>query len=418
MTGDRFPVRGRSWEAVKEEMQEARRGDLPWYSERMFLGGSYYASPDVVAVANEAYNLYINFNELFAKSMFPSISHYEDQIVGGLLEMLNAPPGAAGSITSGGTESIMMAMKTAREWALENRPEARVPEVVLPYSAHPSFDKAAHFLGIQAIRVAVGPDFRADVAEMGRAINENTIMLVGSAPSFPLGVTDSIVEIAALGQDNELWVHVDACHGGFVLPFARKLGYSVPGFDFEVPGVTSISVDFHKLGYSNKGVSGLLLRDAAMESFQHFSFDDWPGGLFTTSSILGSKSGGGVASAWAMLHYLGEEGYLKIVSQILRTRTRFVEGIRSIEGLEVWGEPDAYVVAFGSGTLDIFAVDRGMAERDWIAGRVSEPPSIQLFFNMAHQSVVDDYLRDLAEVTAAVKAGKLQATDQDAVYST
>jgi len=267
------------------------------------------------------------------------------------------------------------------------------------------------------VRMTKSPDFCADVEAMARAINDNTIMLAASAPSYPLGVTDAIVEIAALAEKHGLWLHVDACNGGFVLPFARKLGYPIPDYDFVVPGVTSISVDVHKLGYANKGVSTLLLRDASLETYQRYTFEAWPAGLFSTQNMIGSRSGGGLASAWAVLHYLGERGYLEIVGKILDTRERFMDGIRAINGLEIWGEPHAYVIAFGSNTFDIFAVDEGMAGRGWLSSRLLEPPAIHLFLDMSHESIVDDYLRDLAEVVEEVKAGKRKSRGKQAVYT-
>ena len=417
MTNRRFPIHGRSWDEVRAAMDEARRDDLPWYSQRMFKGGSYYGGADVVDVANDAYRMYINYNALFANTMFPSLARYEAEIVGALLEMLNAPEGAGGSITTGGTESIMMAVKTAREWAGDHRPRATAPEIAVPRAAHPAVDKAAHIMGIKAVRLTDGPDLRADVDAMAGAINDNTIMLFASAPSYPFGVTDPIADIAALAEKHGLWLHVDACHGGFIFPFARKLGYTIPDFDFVLPGVTSISVDVHKLGYANKGVSGLLFRDSKLEDYQRYTFHDWPSGLYSTQNMVGSRSGGALASAWAMMHYLGEEGYLTIVESILDIRKRFIEGIRAIDGLEIWSEPHGYILTFGSRTFDIVAVDDGMADRGWINGRCLEPRAIHLFFNMSHQSIVDDYLRDLAEVVKAVEAGLIRRRGTQAVYS-
>ena len=417
MSNDPLPPHGRNWEKVKAEMAVAQEEDSPWYNERMFIGGSYFGGEDVVKVANEAYQMYINYNALYAAKIFPSLVGYETDIVSALLEMMNAPMGASGSITTGGTESLIMAVKTAHAWAHDHRPGATLPEIVVPHAAHPAFDKTAHLMGIKAVRITQGPDFRADVEAIERTINDNTIMLAASAPSYPFGVTDSISEIAALAARHGLWLHVDACHGGFIFPFARKLGYSIPDYDFAVTGVTSISVDVHKLGYANKGVSALLLCDASLETYQRYTFEDWPSGTYSTQNLMGSRSGGGLASAWAVLNYLGEEGYLERVSKILDTRERFLDGIRGIDGLEIWGEPEAYLVAFGSDTFDIFAVDEGMAERGWLSSRLLDPSAIHLFLDMSHAAIVDDYLLDLAEVVRAVKSGKIQSRAKGALYS-
>ena len=417
MSKNMLPPNGRSWDEVRAQMEAAQKDDRPWYNGRMFIGGSYFGGEDVVEVANEAYQMYINYNTLYATKVFPSLVRYETELVGTLLEMMNAPPGASGSITTGGTESLLMAVKTAHEWAHDHRPSPAIPEIVVPHAAHPGFDKAAHLMGIKAVRMTQSPNFYADVEGMVHAINDNTIMFAASAPSYPFGVTDPIAEIAALAEKHGLWLHVDACHGGFIFPFARKLGYPIPDYDFAVSGVTSISVDVHKLGYANKGVSTLLLRDASMETYQRYTFEAWPAGMYSTQNLMGSRSGGGLASAWAALHHLGEEGYLEIVGKILDTRERFIDGIRAIDGLEIWGEPHAYLIAFGSNAFDIFAVDEGMAERGWMTSRLLDPPAIHLFLDMSHVSIVDDYLRDLTEVVEAVRSGKLQSREKGALYS-
>lgn len=417
MSNNHLPPHGRNWEKVKAEMEASQKTDSPWYSERMFIGGSYFGGEDVLRVANEAYQMYINYNALYATKIFPNLVRYESDIVDTLLEMMNAPTRASGSITTGGTESLMMAVKTAHAWAHEHRLGTTSPEIVVPHAAHPAFDKAAHLMGIKTVRLTHSPDFRADVDAMKHVINNNTIMLVASAPSYPFGITDPIPEVAGLAEKHGLWLHVDACHGGFVFPFARKLGYCIPDYDFAVPGVTSISVDVHKLGYANKGVSTLLLRDSGLETYQRYNFEDWPAGTYSTQNLMGSRSGGGLASAWAVMNYLGEAGYLERVNRILDTRKRFVDGIQRIDGLEVWGEPEAYLIAFGSNIFDIFAVDEVMAKRGWLSSRLLYPRAIHLFLDMSHTRIVDDYLHDLAEVVTAAKADKVQSRESGAWYS-
>ena len=414
-----FPARGKTWAEVKAAMETAREGDFPWHSERAFRGGSYFAGEDVTAVANEAYQLYINTNALFGNLSFPSLTGYEADLVAMLLEMMNAPEGAIGSLTVGGTESILMAVKTARDWARDALPQASAPEIIVPHAAHPAFDKSAHLMGFTTVRVPSSVDFRADVEAMRAAINPNTFMLVASAPSYPYGVTDPVAEIAALGREHGLWLHVDACHGGFIFPFAKKLGHTFPDYDFAVPGVTSISVDVHKLGYSNKGVSALMFHDAALEAYQRYTFDAWPSGVYSTANLTGSRSGGGLASAWAVARYLGEEGYLRIVGKIMEARDRLIAGIDAIPGLSVWGEPHAYIIAYGADEIDIFAVDDGMTGRGWLTMRGLEPDSVHLFVDATHEApVVERYLTDLADVVEQVKAGKIEARGEGAVYAT
>ncbi|MFO0996015.1 MAG: aspartate aminotransferase family protein [Alphaproteobacteria bacterium] len=416
MTNRLFPQSGRSWDEVKVQMETLRRDDLPWHHARIFKP-AYYAGDDLVRVANAAYDMYISDNALYGGTSYPSIGRYETEVVAMLLELLDAPEGAGGSVTAGGTESNMMAVKAARDWARVRRPGARDPEMLLPRSAHPSFDKAAHMFGVKPVRMAESPNFRADVNAMEKAINENTIMLVGSAPPYPYGTTDPIDALSVLAARHDLWLHVDSCIGGFILPFARQLGYSIPAFEFSLPGVTSISVDVHKFGYANKGISVLLLRDKALEAYQRTTFDAWPSGLYSTPNITGSRSGGAIASAWAVMNYLGRDGYKERVRAILAIRDRIIEGIRSVPGLEVWGEPHAYNFSFGSRRIDIDAVADGLADRDWLVGRALEPPSIQLMVNMGHKDIVDAFIADLGAAVRDVEAGRRKSRGEKAVYA-
>jgi sphinganine-1-phosphate aldolase len=416
MTNRLFPQSGRSWDDVKTQMEASRRDDLPWRHARIFKP-AYFAGEDLVRVANAAYDMYISDNALYGGTSYPSLGRYESDVVAMLLELFDAPEGAGGSVTAGGTESNMMAVKTARDWARVHRPAARDPEILLPRTAHPSFDKAAQMFGVKPVRMAHSPGFRADIEGIGKAINDNTIMLVGSAPPYPYGTTDPIDALSQLAQRHTLWLHVDACIGGFILPFARRLGRSIPAFDFALPGVTSISVDVHKFGYANKGISVLALRDKTLESFQRTTFDAWPSGLYSTPNITGSRSGGAIASAWAVMNYLGQDGYAERVRMILGIRDRIIEGIRSIPALEVWGDPHAYNFSFGSKHVDIDAVADGLGDRNWLVGRALEPPSIQLMVNMAHQDIVEPFIADLATAVRDVEAGRRKSRGEKAVYA-
>ena len=253
---------------------------------------------------------------------------------------------------------------------------------------------------------------------MAGAVCGDTIMIVGSAPPYPYGETDPIAEIAAVARQHGLWMHVDGCIGGCILPFMRRLGEEMPDFDFAVPGVMSMSVDLHKFGYANKGVSLVLLRDADLERYQRTSFGDWPAGIYSTANITGSRSGGPLASAWAVMNYLGEEGYLRIFAAQRAIKQRFMEGIREIDGLEIIARPHALHFFVASPAFDIFAVETGMAKKGWSATRAEQPDSIMLWVNMSHQEVVEEYLHDLRSVTADVRAGRLQAGEDSVVYVT
>ena len=417
MRNSRFPPLSKSWKDIESEMTAARRSDMPWRDAHNFKP-AYFGGEDLLEVANGALNMYLAENAIFSRTAYPSLGQYESDVVDMMLSLLNAPQGAGGSVSSGGTESIIMSVKTAREWARETRPVGGTPELIVPHTAHPAFDKAGHMLGVKVVRMAKSPDWRADVAAMAEAVNADTFMIMGSAPPYPYGETDPIEEIAAIARAHDLWMHVDGCIGGCILPFMRRLGEPVPDFDFAVPGVMSMSVDLHKFGYANKGVSLVLLRDAALERYQRTSFGDWPAGVYSTANITGSRSGGPLASAWAVMNYLGEEGYLRIFADQRDIKQRLMTGIAEIEGLEIIANPHALHFFFSSELFDIFAVETGMAAKGWSATRAEQPNSIMLWVNMSHHNMVEDYLADLQTVVADVRAGRLQAEEDSIVYVT
>jgi len=311
-----------------------------------------------------------------------------------------------GNLTTGGTESLLLAVLTAREWARQTKPHITSPAMVLPASAHPAFEKAAHYFGVKSIRVPVRSDFRADPAAMERAITSDTILMVGSAPSYPHGVVDPIRELASIAQQHELLCHVDACVGGLLLPFVRRLGYPVPDFDFSIPGVTSLSADLHKYGYAAKGASVILYWDAALRRHQYFAYTDWSGGIYASPSMTGTRAGGPIAAAWAILNYLGEDGYLRLTDQVMKTAIKLRDGIHAIDGLHVIGQPDMTVMAIGSDRLDVYEVGDELTARGWHLDRQQFPPSLHLTVSPYHAQVADDFLRDLR--AAASVAGKFR----------
>jgi glutamate/tyrosine decarboxylase-like PLP-dependent enzyme len=309
-----------------------------------------------------------------------------------------------------------MAVKTARDRARAERPRVQAPEIVLPVTAHPAFEKASRYFGLTSIRTPVGADFRADVAAMRAAVTDDTVLVVGSAPPWPHGVVDPIADIAAIAAERGISCHVDACLGGFVLPFAHTLGYPIPAFDFEVPGVTSMSADLHKYGYTAKGASLVLYRDPEVYKHQPFVYD-WPGGQYATPTMAGTRPGGAIAAAWAVMQYLGETGYLELVDQAMKTTRALIDGIDAIDGLHVLGRPDVTVFAYGSDQLDIYAVADGLAGLGWYVNRQSTPPSIHLKVDPMHAAVVDDYLADLARVTKRVAAGEIRSAATPVRYA-
>ncbi len=406
-----LPDQGLSEEDILAMMSQMQEKEIDRWSEGYASGAVYHGDPEHIAFMNQVYAMHSQMNPLHA-DLWPSAVKYEAEVVAMTAEMLNASeaerlhPGTkvCGSVTSGGTESILMAMKAYRDWARRKKGVEK-PNIVIPISAHPAFDKAGEYFGIEVIRTPVGPDFRADVKAMKKAINKNTIALVGSAPGFPHGVIDPIPEMSALAHKRGIGFHTDACLGGFIVPWAEKLGYPVPVIDFRLPGVTSISVDTHKYGYAAKGTSVVLYRHPSLRRYQYFTTTDWPGGLYASPTMGGSKPGALIAVAWAVMVKLGQEGYLDAARRILETGDVIREGIESIPGLYVLGDP-LWIIAFGSDEVDIYRVLDAMAHRGWSLNGLQFPPAVHIAVTLRHTQpgVADRFLSDLAESVEEVRA--------------
>ena len=396
----RLPRHGTDWPQLQDRMRQAAAQDIDWRRGRA-PAYIHFAGEDVLEVAKQAYLMFFSENGLGPRA-FGSLARFEADIVAMGLGLLNGGPDARGAMTTGGTESIFLAVKAARDQARCQRPGLAVPEIVLPFSAHPAFDKAAHFLGLATIRVPLRADFTADPAAMEAAITPATVMLVGSAPAYPHGVVDPIEAIAALARSRALWMHVDACVGGYIAPFARQLGYPIEAFDFAVDGVTSISADLHKYGYAAKGASTLFFRDAASFEFMEYRFDNWPRGQYSTRTLVGTRGGGAIAAAWAVMNYLGEEGYLRVTERVIATRRAIEEGLKPL-GLQALGRPELSILAYGSPRHDMAAIGRGLGARGWMVGHVRQPDGIHLMLNLTHEPVVAEYLADVAQAVEAAK---------------
>ncbi len=393
MSKPTLPQKGTSTEEVLQKLQAHRGEDVDWKSGRTF-SLVYYAGEQVMQLLHDAYSMFMAENGL-SPMAFPSLRDMENEVVAMTANMLHGGDTAAGSMTSGGTESIFMAMKTARQWARKHRPEIAKPKIVAPVSAHPAFIKSAHYLDMQIEFTPLRDDWRADPEAMKAAIDENTVILVGSAICYPYGVVDPVEEIAALAEEQGILMHVDACLGGFMLPFVSKLGYEVPIWDFRARGVTSISADVHKYGYAAKGASTVTYRDAELRKLQFYAYPDWPGGIYVTPTMAGARPGGAVAAAWAVMHHLGEEGYVKLAKVAMDATNRIRVGIESIDGLRVMGNPQMTVLAFDSGEVDMFTVGSKMDARGWHLDRNQFPSALHIMVTPAHAEVADQLVDDL-----------------------
>lgn len=412
MNGEKqvLPPQGRLPAEVLAEMEARRAHDLAWRDGRVF-SLVFAADPATQQLAHDAYNLFMSENAL-NPGAFPSLRRFEAEVVGMTAALLGGDAATAGNMTSGGTESLLLAVLSAREWARRHRPNLTRPNAVLPLSAHPAFDKAGHYFGVEIIRAPLGRDYRADVAAMRAAVTPETILLVGSAPSYPHGVIDPIEELAALAREYDLLLHVDACMGGFLLPFARRLNYPIPPFDFGVPGVTSISADLHKYGYAAKGASVILYRDKALRRGQYFAVTEWPGGIYASPSMLGTRPGGAIAAAWAVMQHLGEEGYTRLVKEVMESAERIKQGVRAIDGLHLIGDPPASLLAIAADRLDIYQVADEMSARSWHLDRQHKPACLHLTVNYAHVGQAEAFLRDLGASVEAVRRARLRRAGQ------
>ena len=402
MSRPAFPATSRAAADVLQDLRLAKAGDVDWKSGRTNLYVQF-GGEDVLEVAKEASLLYFSENA-HGTAAFPSVVRLQAEVLDWLLHLVNAGPFGDGCFTASGSESILMALKAARDWARGRRPDLGFPKFVVPGSAHPAFEKAGNLLGIEIVRAPIGAGFRADVTAMEALICPRTIGLAGSAPQFGHGVVDPIGQIADLAIRRNLWLHVDACIGALIAPFARRAGAKVPEFDFKIDGVRSISADIHKYGFGAKGASAALFRHKCWRPYYAFEFDDWPIGSYGSVGLAGTRPAAPIAAAWAVMRYLGEEGYIRIAAQILDISARLQVGLKAIDGVELVSNPDLPVLAWRVPDQPIDRVMEGMTARGWFLRPMTRPAAIHMGMITLHQGpAVEPYLRDVAEVVAALK---------------
>jgi len=401
-----IPEKGLPKEQVLSTLEAFKSRDMDWKAGKVWCY-VYNPGEDPNEVTKAAYLSFLTENGL-DPTVFPSMLKLETDVVRMVANLLHGDENVVGHLTTGGTESIMLAVKTARDRARALHPEIVQPEMVLPISAHASFHKAAHYLGVKPVWVDINPaTFQVQAENMLAAITENTILLVASSPSYSQGVIDPIAEIGEIAQDKGLLFHVDGCVGGIHLSFMRKLGYDVPNFDFTVPGVTSISADLHKYGYAAKGASTILYRSKEIRKYQIFASTDTTAYTLINPTVTSTKSGGPMAGAWAILNYLGEEGFMQIVRTVQEATKNLIAGINAIPGLEVLGEPAMCMFSFKSDSINVYQLADAMAKRGWyIQGQFSTaltPRNLHVSVNYGTTHQVDALLQDLRECVEEVK---------------
>lgn len=414
---DAIPLRGLDKKDILDHMKELTKTDAKWRDGRVFCL-VYHADEEHEAFLKEAHGTFFSENGLNPMA-FGSLRRMEGDVVRMAAKMLHGGADAVGTMSSGGTESILLAVKTYRDRARRLKPWIRNPEMVLPDSAHVAFLKAAELFGVKARIAPLGQDHRVNVSALRRMVNRNTVMIVGSAPQYVQGVIDPIEELGQIALRKKIPLHVDACIGGFILPWLEKLGHPLPRWDFRVPGVTSISADLHKYGYAAKGASVIVYRNMDHLKDQFYVATDWPGGIYASPSLPGTRPGGPIAAAWAGLLALGEEGYLELAKQSLAAVKKLRAGVVEIDGIEVVGNPDATLVSIQSvdAAVDIYAVADQLEDRGWHFDRQQNPASLHFTVMSKHLKTVEPLLEDLREVVAHVRAHpELKSRGNAAMY--
>jgi len=399
-----LPEHGLPRDEVLRRLDEFKANDVRWREGRAFTL-AYHAGDEVFEVAQAAYQRFSTENGLNTDA-FPSLRRIQNDVVAIVADWLQGGADAAGFLTTGGTESLLMAVKAARERGRRERNIA-LPNVVLPTSAHAAFEKGCYYFGLESRRVPVRDDWRADADAMADAIDDNTVLVVASAPQYPQGVIDPVADVAALAAERDINCHVDACMGGVTLTYLARLGHDIPPWNFAVPGVTSISVDLHKFGYTAKGASVIVHRDKRLRAYQTFVTDNWLGGVYGSSAMLGTKSGGPWAAAWAVLQHLGDDGYLRVTASARRATEELAAAIAAMPELALRAEPDAMLLAVGAtdpARLDVFAVADELWKRGWYVDRQGPPPSLHFTVNAVHDGLIPAFVADLRAAVAAVLA--------------
>ncbi len=414
----KIPEKGLGKEEIFESLRSFKGEDLDWKSGRV-LGYIYYPGDKAQDVIDEAYTMYLTENAL-DPTTFPSTLRLENEVVGMVANLLRGDENVVGNFTSGGTESLILAVKTARDYARATRPHIKEPEMVLPVTAHASFYKAAHYLDVKPVITPVlDGSFLADVDAMREAITDDTILLVGSAPGYAHGVVDPIADIAGLALEKDILCHVDGCVGGIHLSYMRKLGFDIPQFDFTVPGVTSISADLHKYGYTAKGASVVLYKNKELRKHQIFACSRWTGYTVINAAVTSSKTAGPMAAAWAVMNYLGDEGYTEIVREVMEATRLVIDGINRIEGVQVLGEPNMCMFSFASTTdkINVYHLADVLKKKGWFLQpqfkRANSPANLHISMNRSTVHQAEAFLKDFEQTIEEVKQEEISEEARD-----
>ncbi|XP_062851648.1 sphingosine-1-phosphate lyase 1 [Trichomycterus rosablanca] len=412
-----LPTQGLTQKQVLDSIRQYQTlNEVQWVKGKC-SGAVYWGDEKLTELLVKVYGEFAWSNPLHP-DIFPGVRKMEAEVVRMTCSLFSGGPESCGTVTSGGTESILMACKAYRDLAYERG--IKDPEIIAPVSAHAAFDKAAHYFGMKLIHVPVDKKtMKVDVKAMKKAISKNTAMLVCSAPQFPHGIIDPIVEVGKLAEKYNIPFHVDACLGGFLIVFMKKAGFKLEPFDFRVKSVTSISADTHKYGYAPKGSSVVLYRDKKYRHYQYFVAPDWQGGIYASPSIAGSRPGGIIAACWATMMHMGENGYVEATRKVVQTARTISAGIRKVKGVFVFGNPEVSVVAIGSDIFDVFRLSNALTAKGWNLNTLQFPSSIHICVTMLHTQpgVAEQFIKDVKEEVAIImKNPKERTTGMGAIY--
>jgi sphinganine-1-phosphate aldolase len=414
-TYHRLEPEGRDRRSILDELatmaaEEDRIADLGHVS-----GSIYHGDHNHYRFLTEAFRLFAHANVL-QRDMYPSATKLEAEIVAMTAAMLHGDEHTCGVVTFGGTESLINPMLAYRDRARAEKGITE-PEVIMPVTAHVALEKAGHLLGIKVLKAPLGEDWLGEIDWIRSHITNNTVALVGSAANYAHGLIDPFEELSNIALEHDIGLHVDGCLGGFILPWGERLGYQIPRFDFRLPGVTSISADTHKYGYALKGTSVLLYRNSNLRRYQYFNFTDWPGGIYFSPGLSGSRSGGVVAATWAAMVSLGERGYLEIAKRIFETASTIRRGIESIPELEVIGNP-TFLVAFRSPELNIYHVNDHLITKGWRLNALQLPPALHFCVTRPNTApgVAEAFVAALRDAVEYAKHPARDAPKSGALY--
>lgn len=389
-----LPKTGLEKAQIFSQLEDFKKKDVDWKKGRVF-SLVFHPGNEASEVVKEAYKMYSSENGL-NPTVFKSLKQMENDIISFTASLLNAPETAVGTMTSGGTESIISAVKAAKKFAIDKNKSLSKPNIVLPESAHPAFNKAADYFSLEVRAVKCLGALEPDMEQYRSLIDGNTVMIVGSSPAYPHGHIDPLEKLSELAIEKDLWLHVDACVGGFLLPFLEQLGHSVPVFDFRLPGVSSISLDIHKYGYGPKGASVVFYRNSEKRKKQFFVYTKWIGGLYVSPSISGTRPGGAIAGSWAIMNFLGSNGYKKMAQETLEAAQKVQRAVNTIPDLKITGNPLTTIFSIHStGKIDIFRLGDELSILGWHLDRQLAPPSLHMTISYGHVTYIDEFIRDL-----------------------